>query len=200
MPGHNLTIGERPYYLFFGRDPNVGVQALLDKSPSVAGDEVYQIQRYAYQLASSVLQKENLRRDKKMLSSGRLTSYNEGDIVYIQRHFVNEKAHKIRYPYTGPYRVTSVQGNTVELNELATNKVKRALMRQLKLYKAGSLSKTCHPNVGRIFPLEDEIELDTESRISGGVTEGQLEVRDASTAPPAAQSPPKYNLRSRRPK
>ena len=61
---YSLTIGERP---------NVGFQAMLDRSPPVAGYEAYQMQRYAYQLASSVLQKENLRRDKKMLSSGRLT-------------------------------------------------------------------------------------------------------------------------------
>ena len=71
-------------------------------------------------------------------------------------------------------------------------------MRQLKLFKTGSLPKTCHPNVGRIFPLEDEIELDAETRVSGGVTEGQLEVREASAEPPAAQRPPKYNLRPRR--
>ena len=135
------------------------------------------------------------------MSSGRLTSYEVGDVVYLQKHFVNEKAHKIKHPYAGPFRVKDVAGNTVELVNLSSGKTKRASMRQLKLFKAESLTRSCNPNIDRVFPSEKHTDIDLNNDNPVGVTEGELVATPPSELLPVERTEPKpatgrYNLRS----
>ena len=55
--GFNTSIRERPYFLFFGRDPNPGFSILQDKISVCESDETYQITKYSYDLASRELEK-----------------------------------------------------------------------------------------------------------------------------------------------
>ena len=95
------------------------------------------------------------------MNSSNVTTYNVGSIVYLQKRFVNERSHKLRFPYDGPYRVTDISGNTVVIKSLASNKEKRASMRDLKIYKGSMLTKTDNKNVGRAFPIHQVIPLDS---------------------------------------
>ena len=67
--GFNLTLKERPYFLFYNRDPNPNFNVLRDESfPS--SDEAFSVSKYAYQLVERELSKDHLRKDKQQLASG----------------------------------------------------------------------------------------------------------------------------------
>ena len=153
--GFNLTTRERPFFLFHGRDPRPRLLQITNSE--VPKDEKYYMVKYARELVAKELKKDHERRDKKMLSSGRLTSYKVADIVYLQRRFVGDPGYKLKYPYLGPYRVKEVAGNTVVLESLTTGKTRRASMRHLKIYKDGTLTRTQNRNVDRVFPEHEPL-------------------------------------------
>ena len=153
--GFNLTTRERPFILFHGRDPRPRLLQITNSE--VPKDEKYYMVKYARELVAKELKKDHERRDKKMLSSGRLTSYKVADIVYLQRRFVGDPGYKLKYPYLGPYRVKEVAGNTVVLESLTTGKTRRASMRHLKIYKDGTLTRTQNRNVDRVFPEHEPL-------------------------------------------
>ena len=157
--GFHTSLRERPFFLFFSRDPTPSFSILRDSSINCNSDERYLIAKYSYELASKVLESEQRQRDEKV-NSGNTITYNVGDIVYLQRRFVNEKAHKLKYPYEGPYRITDISGNTVVVKSLASNKEKRASMRDLKIYKGSLLTKNDNKNVDKAFPIHQAIPFD----------------------------------------
>ena len=152
--GFNLTLKERPHFLFYARDPEHNHDFLNREISEIEPSDLYCRTKYACELVEKDLMAEHDREDKKMLSSGRLTSYNLGDIVFAQRHFVGDKGYKIKYPYVGPYRIEGVTGNTVKLLNLSSGKIKVASMINIKIYKTDDLSKTDHPNIEKVFPLQ----------------------------------------------
>ena len=182
--GFNLTLRERPYYLYFNRDPNPKYKALRQVGTEVERDEQIQRNRYAHEMVAEELEKEHQTRDKKLQASGRLTTYKESDIVYLQRRFVSDQAHKIKYPYVGPFRVKEVMGNSVRLLSLTTGKEKRASMRSIKLFKGNTLTRTQNKNIEKVFPVHEEAE--REEKALTGVEEEQIQT-----------APPRYNLRDR---
>ena len=185
--GFNLTLKERPYFLFYNRDPNPNFNVLRDESfPS--SDEAFAVSKYAYQLVERELSKDHLRKDKQQLASGRITSYEVGDIVYLQRHFVGEKAYKIKHLYIGPFRIEQVKGNTTKLLNLGTGKERQASMRNIKLFKAENLNRNSNPNVGRIFPTKEPRDIDEDL-----MSETSHEKQGEET--PVLKK--RYNLRSR---
>ena len=109
--------------------------------------------RYAYILLEKELQKDRFRRDIR--PKGRLTTYHEGDIVYLETVFVNDKARKIKYPYFGPFRIDSIRQNSTTLINLATGESRRASMRNIKLYRAEVVTHNQNPNSSRIFPTAE---------------------------------------------
>ena len=157
--GFNTTIKERPYFLFFGRDPAPRYDILRDQTPVRDASEAYQISHYAHELA---LQEFAKNQDNISLPE-RVTHYQVSDIVYLQKRFAGDKAYKIKSGFEGPYRVTDIAGNTVQLKSLTSGKCKRASMRDLKLYKAGTLTKTNNKNVGQPFPIFQDTQWDMES-------------------------------------
>ena len=158
---YNTSIKERPYFLFFGRDPIPLFGILRDNISICDSSEMYQITRYAYELAAKEIDKQQQNRKEKF-SGGRVNTYDIGDIVYLQRATVGDKAYKLRYPYDGPYRVVEISGNTVTLKSLANNKIKHASMRDIKIFKGSSLTKSDNPNVDRAFPIYQNIPTDDE--------------------------------------
>lgn len=157
--GFNTSIKERPYFLFFGRDPVPLSGILRDKMSVCDSNELYQITKYAYELAANEINKLQERRKEKC-TAGRVNTYDVGDIVYLQRNSVGDKAYKLRYPYDGPYRVFEIAGNTVVLKSLANNKIRKASMRDIKIFKGSVLSKSDNGNVDRAFPIYQEIPTD----------------------------------------
>ena len=99
------------------------------------------------------LQKDRFRRDIR--PKGKLTTYQEGDIVYLETVFVNDKARKIKYPYFGPFRIESIRQNSTTLVNLATGESRRASMRNIKLYRAEVVTHDQNPNADRIFPTAE---------------------------------------------
>ena len=85
----------------------------------------FNILQYSYDLVEDELSRSYEKRDR--IPSGSLTTYASGDIVYIARHFVSDKARKMRHPYYGPFRVKQVTGNSTKLVSLATGKEKSYL-------------------------------------------------------------------------
>ena len=158
----NVSFRERPHFLFLGRDPGNKFKILRPEHRPVEENNAFINLLYAYTLVQQELEKNHAKMDQGRHVSGRITHYNTGDTVYLQKHFVNDRAHKIRYPYIGPYRVVRIAGNTVELLNLASGKVRRASMRQLKLFKASDLNKTDSPNVHRPYPVGVPLDNDNE--------------------------------------
>ena len=204
--GFNLTINERPHFLFFGRDPPPKLTVLRNHQEEVPIDEEQIKMRYAQELVEQELQKDRTRRDRKLLSSGRLTSYKIGDVVYLQRRFIGDRGYKLKYPYIGPFRVEGVAGNTVVLTSLATGKTRRANMRHLKIFKNGTLTRTQNKNVDTIYPGHEEISAEDEA------FEGIAEPTETESSqegepkpspnkepepPPPERITPRYALRSR---
>ena len=182
--GFNLTLKQRPAALFFGREPKPSVidynQEVTDK---IDQNEVFMKSKYARDLVERELTKAHALIDKRLESTGRLTSYELNDTVYLKRHFVADRGYKLKYQYCGPYRVTEILGNTVTLLNLASGRERRASMRNLKLYKGSDLTKMDHPNIGKIFPTADPESLEEEAF-------GENEIVTIE------QNKPKYNLRS----
>ena len=152
--GFNLSLQERPFYFFYGRDPTPNENFLNRTMTEITPSELFSRTKYSFETVEKILTEEHSKEDKKLMSSGRLTSYEIGDIVFVQRNFVNEPAYKILYPYTGPYRVVKIIGNTVDLVNLSNGQPRRCAMRNIKIYKIDDLTKTNHPNVNKKISLQ----------------------------------------------
>ena len=111
-------------------------------------------------------------------------TYKVSDIIYLQKRFVGDKAYKISFPYEGPYRVIEISGNTVKLQSLVSNKVKTASMRDIKIFKGSSLTKTNNKNIDKCYPIHQEVPNDFDVR--------SPEVEDSQVVSP------QYNLRPRK--
>ena len=184
--GFNLTLKERPFFLFTMRDPQPRIKGTRKDGKEVTEDEKLHMKSYARELVERELQKDHEARDKKMQTSGRVRTYSVGDKVYLQRRFVSDKGHKLKHPYIGPYRVMDVSGNTVVLKSLTNGKSRRASMRHLKIYREDTLTRTQNPNVGRVFPMSST----EEEEFLDDIPEGEVEN--------ATNNPPRYNLRNRK--
>ena len=161
--GFNTTLKERPYTLFFNRDPKPSlVDIVKPMSPIMDKNENFMKTKYARDLVESHLSKAHQFRDKKFQSTGRLTTYELNDIVYLKRRFVADKSYKLKYAYIGPFKVTNVLGNTVTLLNLANGKERRASMKNLKIYKSNDLSPKDHPNINKMFLTQDPEEIENE--------------------------------------
>ena len=181
--GFNTTTKERPYFLFFGRDPAPRYQILRDQTPIQDASEAYQISRYAHELALQELVKGP---SEGIVSPERVKHYQVGDIVYLQKRFAGDKAYKIKSAYEGPYRVSDIAGNTVQLKSLTSGKCKRASMRDLKLYKGGTLTKTNNKNIDQPYPIYQNTKWDTDSEVESITSKQDIELGAG-----------RYNLRPR---
>ena len=191
--GFNLSLKETPYYLFFGRNPEQNDNFLNSEPPPTDPSDLYYKTKYSFELVEKTLTDEHEKEDLKLQSSGRLTHYNVGDIVYVARNFVNDKSYKLKYPYCGPYRVESIVGNTVLLLNLSNGKTRQCSMRNIKIYKSDDLTKTDHPNVDKIYPLQSNNP--DESMILEGSPPKDTELKKKSEAVEITR---KYELRSRK--
>ena len=156
--GFNLTLKERPYFLYFGRDPKLMFKNNLD--PSLTPDDAFTRTQYARELVQTIMEKEYDRRDNK--ATGKYSTYNTGDVIFLRKHFVNDPGYKVKYPFYGPFRIVDIIGNTVRLLNLTTGIEKRASMRHLKIFRYQDMSKTDHSNVDQIFPDENDYDDDAD--------------------------------------
>ena len=183
--GFNTTLQERPFTLFFGHEPK---PSIIDSKKTFSSNldinENYMKTQYARDLVELQLSKAHQERDKKWQTTGRLTTYETNDIVYLKRRFVADKAHKIRFAYIGPFKVTNIIGNSVVLLNLANGKLRRASMKNLKIYKHTDLIPSDHINVNKAFPIPDDEKVENEVFQN---TEVIMEAEKAS----------RYNLRSK---
>ena len=90
----------------------------------VQQSDLYYRTKYSYELVQQILTNEHRKEDKKIASSGRLTSYQIGDIVFVAQNFVGDKAYKLKAKYVGPYRVVDVISSSVKLLNLSNGKIK----------------------------------------------------------------------------
>ena len=164
--GFNLTLRERPYYLYYGKDPRPNCTILMQNIDRYDESDVVVRLKYAYMLLERELQKDRFRRDNR--PKGKLTTYQEGDIVYLETVFVNDKARKIRYPYFGPFRIDSIRQNSTTLINLATGESRRASMRNIKLYRAEAVTHNQNPNANRIFPTAENNDI-SQSELDRGI-------------------------------
>ena len=148
--GFNLVLKERPHYLFHGRDPTTKYEIFNDLEKHQDLGESFHIAQYSYNLVEEELSKSYEKRDK--IPPGNLKSYATGDIVYISRHFVSDKARKVRHPFYGPFRVIQITGNSTVLADITTGKRKRVSQRDMKFFKSQTLSKNDNQNVDKVFP------------------------------------------------
>ena len=183
--GFNLTLKERPATLFFGREPKPSMLN-CDKAESLSYlsdndiNEKYLKIKYIRDLVQLELGKVHNKRDRQWETTGRLSTYELNDIVYLKRNFVGDKSYKLKFQYCGPFKVTEIMGNTVVLLNLSNGKERRASMRNIKIFKQHDLTPKDHPNIQKIYPIADPISV--ENMFSG--TDG------------ADPGPKKYNLRS----
>ena len=184
--GVHLTLKQRPSALFFGREPKASIIdfARDEGRAEIASSEPFIKTIYARELVEKELTKAHEYRDS-LQTTGRLTSYDLNDIVYLKRNFVNDKGYKIKYQFIGPFKINEIIGNTVTLLNLANGKERRAHMRNLKIFKSCDLTKSDHPNVDRMFPRADPPELEAEV------------FKNEENQEPTKISPKKYNLRSK---
>ena len=183
----HTSIGERPFFIFFGRDPRPTFNVLRNLASEFDTCENYQMCKYTYKLVSRELYNTQKVRDQKQDSSRRNT-YDVGNIVYVKSRFVGDKAHKLRFPYEGPYRVSKVDGNTVCLKSLASGKSKLASMRDLKIYKGQFLTPSDNNNINRPYPIHQNIPGDEIPGL----------VRNTLPKPGPSYQRERYNLRSKK--
>ena len=148
--GFNLVLKERPHFLYHGYDPKTKYEVFNDLEKNQDLGERFHIAQYAYDLVEKELSKSYEKRDK--VPPGNLKSYTTGDIVYISRHFVSDRARKMRHPFYGPFRVVKVTGNATVLSDLATGKEKRVSQRDMKFFKSQTVNKTDNKNADKVFP------------------------------------------------
>ena len=157
-------------------------------------NDLYFTTKYSYELVEKILTEEHKKEDIKLTSSGRLTSYNVGDIVFVARNFVGDRAYKIKYPFSGPYRVENVNGNTVTVLNLTNGQPRVCSMRNIKIYKADDLNKSDNKNVNKIFPLASNNPNDEEIFNEIPPSNANKNVRKTSKEPTVQRQ---YELRSR---
>ena len=157
--GFSTSLRERPYFIFFGRDPVTKFGILKTINGGSDKNEIYQMTKYVHELAAKILEK-NIESHKSEINKGNYKSFTMGDIVYLQKRFVDKKGYKLHFPFYGPFRVTEVSGNTVLLKCLESGKIKRASMRDIKLFKGEVLTKNDNKNVGRLYPIHDKTPVD----------------------------------------
>ena len=192
--GFSLTLKERPYFLFHNKDPQPPEFSFLQTPPNVQVSGDYVESLYIREIIQEAFKQEYAEKVKKLSSTGRLTSYKLGDIVYLKRVFVADPGYKLKYPYIGPFRVCKINGNVIELVSLASGKIRRASMRNIKIYHAGDLSRTDNKNINAPFP--SELPNDLETDLLDEVGDKGLIPNEIKITKNEVKS--KYNLRERK--
>ena len=151
---YHVTLRDSPHFLHFVIDPHLPFNILRGETGTIDKNTQAYIVQYCYELATShVKQQQLLRARRSMNALQRRQIYDQGDLVYLRAVFINDKAHKLRHPFRGPYRILKLEGNTVKLGALSTGKTRRASMRNLRFYAAESISTAEHPNANEPIPL-----------------------------------------------
>ena len=115
---HEST-GESPYYLLYGRDAYLPLDAALSKprNPYQIDLDDYRIELVAglseaWQLAQSEIKKAQKHQKKQHDKKAKDETFNVGDRVMIfMPHETTGKRRKLALPYHGPYRVMDVHLN-----------------------------------------------------------------------------------------
>ena len=63
-----------------------------------------------------------------------------------------EKAYKLKFKFRGPYRIVQIMGNTMIGESLATGKLCRVSLRNVKIYRNENITKKESPNSNKPFP------------------------------------------------
>ena len=113
------SMGESPYYLLYGRDAYLPLDATLSKprNPYQIDLDDYRIELVAglseaWQLAQSEIKKAQKHQKKQHDKKAKDETFNVGDRVMIfMPHETTGKRRKLALPYHGPYRVMDVHLN-----------------------------------------------------------------------------------------
>ena len=159
--GYHRTLDNSPFYLMYGRDPNVPYESIISpvqhhdgtvsdrardmaRCLSLARDAISNTQDYCQTLAN-------------VKSKNRVDT---GDLVYVRERHVAKRDHKLLPKYGGPLRVMELLGprgtpGACILKSLKTGRTKQVSLRDVKLLQHHVLTKTENGNVGEAFPIVD---------------------------------------------
>ena len=188
---YNVTLQDSPHFLHFGVDPHLPFNILRNEGDVVTKNDQAAVIQYCYELAIRNVKQQQLLRDHRNRDKPlRRQVYDVGDLVYLRAVFVSQQAYKLRFPFRGPFRIIKIEGSTVHLKSLTTGKIKRASMRNIRIYAAESVSKSEHPNASEPVPLEEDPDSDSEGEELATESAGETEpAKVDNSLAPALESP-----------
>ena len=134
---YHSSIGDTPFFVHYVRDPGNGYDSLLTGQEDQS-DRIISAQ-YCTEMARKHLMDTQEYRQRKH-NANAVNKYDIGMLVYLRLVTVKDKLHKLKYRYQGPYRIMDLVNNSVTLKYIKTGKIRRASLRNVRLYSAESMT------------------------------------------------------------
>ena len=163
--GYHQTLGNSPFYLFYGRDPNVPYEAILSPVPHHDGTVS---DRSKHMAACLKMARESISatQDKNM-EKANVKAKNRldiGDLVFLRERHVARRDHKLLPKFNGPFRIMELLGPTdtpgaCVLKSLKSGRTKQVSLRDVKLLPHSCITRTENANAGQVYPIHDDAEV-----------------------------------------
>ena len=157
--GKHATLGDSPFYLMFLRESRIPYESIL---PKEAHDDPTMLNKSELKARCLEMARKAIvdSQDRRLgnLPTGTKTKIDIGDIVYIIKHTVARKDHKLLPKWYGPHRVLDLKGMTAIIKAIKTGCVRQVSLRQVKLVHHSGITKTENKNADEVFPTSDSKE------------------------------------------
>lgn len=160
--GYHRTLGNSPFYCFYGRDPNVPYDAILTPVPHHDGTVSDRSEHMATCLR---LARESIAATQdKTMARANLKAKNRldvGDVVFLRERHVARKDHKLLQKFNGPFRILELLGPTGSpgacvIKSFRTGRTKQVSLKDVRLIPSDSITKTENGNAHMEFPIFDD--------------------------------------------
>ena len=159
--GYHRSLGNTPFYLMYGRDPNIPYEAILSPIPHHDGtpsDRAASMARCLRMAREAIVNTQD--QAMALANTRSKNKVDAGDIVYIRERYVSKRDHKLLPKYSGPLRVIDLLGppgtpGACILKSFKTGRTRQVSLKDVKLLQNHVATKTENGNVGEAFPTID---------------------------------------------
>ena len=159
--GYHRSLKNSPFFLMYGRDPNIPYEAILAPVPHHNATTSARVQNMARCLKLTKDAITNTQ-DKSMQIANLKTKnrLDVGDIVYVKERYIAKRDHKLLPKYCGPLRIMELLGpegtpGACILKSIKTGRTRQVGLKDVKLVPREGITKTENGNSEQVFPIHD---------------------------------------------